>query len=80
MTQETLTQRDSILLLPQVETLLGVTRKTLLLYVGEGRIPQPRRLGKAVYWVREELERALTDAPRDERWPVKSSVQGVEAA
>jgi len=67
--QATLTRQGSIIRLPDVETLLGITQSTLRVYVREGRLPRPRRLGKALFWRRDELEACLAEAPVATTWP-----------
>jgi predicted DNA-binding transcriptional regulator AlpA len=73
VTQTLMPRRDSILLLSDAERLLGLTRPTLQVYVRDGRLPRPRRLGQRGYWLSSELHDALALAPQAPAWP------GVEA-
>lgn len=68
MTQKPVTRQGSILLLSDVETLLGTTSTTLRSYVSKGWLPRPRRLGKAIFWRRDELEACLVGAPVATSW------------
>jgi predicted DNA-binding transcriptional regulator AlpA len=58
-----------ILLLGDIERLLGLTRPTLQSYVLDGRLPRPRKLGQVVYWLTDELQTALDAAPHAPAWP-----------
>jgi len=60
--------RESILLLPQVETMLGRGPKTLRIYVEQGLLPRPRQIGLSVFWLASEIEAAFLSAPLAERW------------
>jgi len=55
-------------LLSQVETILETTRETLRVYVRQGWLPRPRRLGKVLFWRVREFEAALAAAGRDAKW------------
>lgn len=66
-TQERRTQ-GGIVLLADVEAMLELSADTLRVYVREGRLPRPLKLGRIVYWDAEELVAALRRAPRAPKW------------
>jgi predicted DNA-binding transcriptional regulator AlpA len=68
VSQTTLTRQASIVLLPDVEALLGVNADTLRKYVREGRLPRPRQLCKVLFWHRAELEERLAAATFAPKW------------
>ena len=43
----------------------GVSTGTFDKMVGEGSMPQPRRVGARKLWLRPEIEQALRDLPED---------------
>jgi len=64
-----LDRRGSILLLSEVETLLGKRSDAIRGYVQQGLLPRPRQVGQAVYWLRAELDEALLAGAVAEKWP-----------
>lgn len=67
-----------ILLLADVETLLGRSAETLRDYVRRGALPRPRRIGKALYWLRCDIERALELAGPAATWPGPDDIDGAK--
>lgn len=48
-----------LLKLAQVQEILPVSKTTLWRYVKAGKFPQPRKLGRSAFWVKEEVEHAV---------------------
>lgn len=61
-------RRPGILLVSDVEDLLGRQAETLRTYVREGLLPRPRQCGSAVYWLEDELVDVLRAAPAAAKW------------
>ena len=58
-------QGQQMLRLPEVLKLVGLSKSTIYLRIGEGDFPAPVRIGaKAVAWRRDELEAWLSSRPR----------------
>lgn len=48
-----------LLKLTQVLEILPVSKTTLWRYVKAGKFPEPRKLGRSAFWVKEEVENAV---------------------
>ncbi|KAF1074546.1 AlpA family transcriptional regulator [Halodesulfovibrio sp. MK-HDV] len=48
-----------LLKLSQVQEILPVSKTTLWRYVKAGKFPEPRKLGRSAFWVKEEVENAV---------------------
>ncbi|SIN72449.1 helix-turn-helix transcriptional regulator [Halodesulfovibrio marinisediminis] len=48
-----------LLKLAQVQEILPVSKTTLWRYVKAGKFPEPRKLGRSTFWVKEEVEDAV---------------------
>lgn len=58
-----------IVLLPDVERLLGRKQASLREDVERGLLPRPRGLGKTIFWLSGELLPALEALPHADKWP-----------
>lgn len=47
--------------LPQVLEMLPVSKATLWRYIKAGKFPEPRKLGRSAFWIKEEAEKAIMD-------------------
>ncbi len=61
-----LQQLPTLLSTEQVAEHLGISQRTVLAWVQQGRLPRPLRLGKAPQWELHELSKAI-DAARTRR-------------
>lgn len=50
-----------LLKLAQVQELLPVSKTTLWRYIRAGKFPEPKKLGRSAFWVKEDVENAIRE-------------------
>ena len=70
---------DDLLTVKDVGRLLRITRRTVYAMASDGRLPEPLRLGRSLYWSPTAIEEAVRAMPHGYRRKKKAPSEALAA-